>query len=123
MVSLVSIVRKQSYWILARFMRALIVTIDDREDVSVATRQEVFLLSSKMDLLPGFLEPNGGYPKSVNEWMSLSPVFHSGMKTGEILAFMRCYNYKTEETIAEECRLREKEAAAAALVSLRSNGP
>ena len=87
--------------------------MDDGEDVSVAARQEIFLLSSKMDLLPGFPEPNGGYPKSVDEWMALSPVFRSGMKTGEMQAFMRRYNYKTEEMIAEE----EKEEADAALAA------
>lgn len=104
MVSFVSIMRKQTHWILARFIRAMIQTADYGQDLSVAARQDIFLYSSRTDLLPAFPAPNGGHPKSIQEWMAVSPVIRSGMDTDEMQAFMRRYNYKTSVMIAEENR-------------------
>lgn len=49
-VSFVPIMKKQTYWILARFIKALILTRETALDLSV---EEIFLYSSKMHLFPG----------------------------------------------------------------------
>ena len=77
MVSFAPIMKKQTYWILARYIKALILTKDTDMDLSVETRQEVFLYSSKMNLFPGFPAPNGAFPRSTEEWMCVIPYFKS----------------------------------------------
>ena len=112
MISFVPIMRKQTYWILARFIRALILTKETDMDLSIETRQEIFLYSSRMDLLPGFPAPNIGYPRSTEEWMTISPYYKSSMETDELKSFMRRYGYMTAAMrIEEEERVRAAKEA------------
>ena len=104
MVSFVPVMRKQTYWILARFIKALILTKETQMDLSVETRQEIFLYSGKMDLFPGFPIPHGGYPSSTEEWMTVSPYYKSAMETNELKAFMKRYSYQTTAMRLEEER-------------------
>lgn len=110
MVSFVPIMKKQTYWILARFIRALIMTKDTNMDLSVETRQDIFLYSSKMDLFPGFPSPNGGYPRSTEEWMCVSPYYKSALETDELKTFMKRYDYMTAAMREEERVRASKEA-------------
>lgn len=113
MVTFVPIMKKQTYWILARFIRALTLTKETDMDLSVETRQEIFLYSSKMDLFPAFPAPNGGYPRTPDEWMTVSPYYKSAMETDEMKAFMKRYGYKTtaikleEERAAKEAKMEQ----------------
>lgn len=102
MVSFVPLMKKQTYWILARFIKALVLTKETGSDLSVETRQEIFLYSSKMDILPGFPAPNGGYPRSHEEWMTISPYYKSVLETDEMKAFMKRYGYMTKAMRVEE---------------------
>ena len=102
MVSFGPIMKKQTYWILARFIRAFILTKDTHMHLSVETRQEIFLYSSKMDQLPGFPSPDGGYPRCAEEWMSVNPFYKSAMATDEIKSFMKRYGFQTPAMREEE---------------------
>lgn len=117
MVSFVPLMRKQSFWIISRFVRALILMNELEEDLSVDTRQDIFLYSSKIGILPGFPTPNGGWPSCTGEWMALAPYFGDAMVTNEMKTFMRRYGYKTKGMVAEELRkakeLEEKRVAEA----------
>lgn len=110
MVSFAPIMKKQTYWILARFIRALILTKDTDMDLSVDTRQDIFLYSSKMDLFPGFPTPNNGYPRTTDEWLCVSPYYKSVMGTDEMKSFMKRYGHMTAAMRQEERVHAAKEA-------------
>ena len=89
--------------------------------LSVVTRQEIFLYSSKMDLLPGFPSPDGGYPRCAEEWMTVNPYYKSAVSTDEIKSFMKRYGFQTsaireeeQEQAAREAAMRQEERVQAA---------
>lgn len=66
-VSFLPTMTKEAYWILARFLRGLILTKGTDMDLDEETRQEIFLYSSKIDLFPGFSIRMAGYPRTLGE--------------------------------------------------------
>ena len=102
MVSFVPLMKKQSFWMISRFVRALILTNELGEDLSVDARQDIFLYSSKMGILPGFPTTNGGWPSCTAEWMTIAPYFRDAIGTDEMKAFMTRYGYKTKQMVDEE---------------------
>lgn len=107
MVSFAPLMKKQSFWMISRFVRCLILN-ELGEDLSVDTRQDIFLYSSKIGILPGFPTPNGGWPTCTAEWMTVAPYFSNAMDTNEMKAFMRRYGYKTKGMVAEELRIAKE---------------
>ena len=121
MVSFGPIMKKQTYWILGRFIRAFVLTKETHMHLGVETRQDIFLYSSKMDLLPGFPSPDGGYPRCAEEWMTVNPYYKSAVSTDEIKSFMKRYGFQTpamreeeREQAAREVAMREEERVQAA---------
>lgn len=108
MVSFAPLMKKQSYWMISRFIRASILMKELGEDVGVDARQDIFLYSSKIGILPGFPTPNTGWPTSTAEWMTVTPYFRNAMETDEMKAFMKRYGYKTREMVKEELRIMKE---------------
>ena len=107
MLSFVPLMKKQSFWMISRFVRALILVNELGEDLSLDACQDIFLYSSKIGILPGFPAPNGGWPSCTAGWMAIAPYFRNAMQTDEMKAFMKRYGYQTKEIAEEELRKEE----------------